>query len=245
DVLIETLVLPADKKEAYDKLEGDKVKNQFFADLLQERAKAAGTGDVHVLICKDPKRIQVGVTKDTAEKFPDSERDLLRDLLVARFKEDAADKGLIEAIAFIYDTLPALPIKDEAGFFSDAALNKANAAVRDIRRRFARDVLIETFNEVPPERAQGVDLQNPASRRKLFAAWAEDRQKSAKLDAISVLVCKNPMSLQVAVGPKTSAKFSNADRDKLAGILIGKFKAKEYDAGLMEGLASISAALKA
>src|SRR5260370_374313 len=146
DVLIETLTLPADKKEAFDKLEDATAKDEFFADLLQERAKAAGAAGVHVLICKDPKRVQVGVAEDTIKKFPASERDMLRDLLVSRFKEDAADKRLTEAVAFIYNTLPALPIQDRTQFFSPAALDKANAAVRDIRRRFARDVLIETFN---------------------------------------------------------------------------------------------------
>ena len=245
DVLIETMVLPADKKEAYEKLEDKRAKDQFFADLLQERAKAAGAGGVHVLICKDPKHIQVGVAEDTIKKFPASERDLLRDLLVKYFKFEGADEALNEAVAFIYGTLPALPIKDEGGFFSAAALDQANAGIRDIRRRFARDILIETFKDVPPERAKGVNLDDPVSRRKFFAAWAADRQKSAKLDAISLLVCKKPMSLQVAVGPKTKAKFSDADRDKLVGILIGKFKANDYDAGLAEGLTFISAALKA
>jgi uncharacterized membrane protein YgcG len=243
DVLIETFALAADKKEAYEKLEDAKAKDKFFADLLQERAKTAGAGGVQVLICKDPQRIQVGVAADTVKKFPASERDLLRNLLVERFPKDA-DKSLLEAVSFIQGTLPALAIKDDAGFFSPAGLDKGNAAVRDIRRRFARDVLIETFNEVPADLVKGINLEDAKVRRKFFTTWAIERQKANNLDAISLLVCKNPMSLQVAIGPETGKKFSIAERDKLVGIVLAKFKSKEYDAGLAAGLEAIAGALK-
>ena len=148
-----------------------------------------------------------------------------------------------EALEFIATALPALPIQDDGGFFSAAALEKGIAAIRDIRRRFHKDVLIETFPQLPADMAKGVDLNDKAARRKFFAAWAEGRQKAAGLDAISVLVCKAPMSLQVAVGPLSSAKFPAADRDKLVQRLVSRFSDKNYDGGLADALSFISETL--
>ena len=86
DVLVETFAaLPADKKEAFAKLDPEDVKGrgQFFADWLAERARAAGAGGVQVLICKDPPRIQIGVAQDSARNIRAADRDQLREMLAA------------------------------------------------------------------------------------------------------------------------------------------------------------------
>src|SRR5262249_22103672 len=98
----------------------------------------------------------------------------------------------------------------------------------------------ETYAELPPDRAKGVDLQDASARNKLFTAWAAERQKAAGIDGITVLVCKRPETLRVVTGPETAQKwFSASDRDKLAAILLAKLNAKEFDAGLEEGLSFI------
>jgi len=252
DVLIETVAtLPADKKEAYAKISPDdgKGRDQFFAEWQTQRAQTRNRGDskvdgVEVLICKEPPRIQIGVTPDALKHFGTADRDALRDLLVTRFKESAADKGLIESVTFVADTLPALTIKDDGGFFTGAGIDKGNAAIRDIRRRFHKDVLIETFAAVPAERANGVDLTDKASRRKLFSAWAEERQKAAGVDGISLLICKSPMSLQVATGPETGARFPADSRDKAVQLLIRRFNEKNFDGGLTDALALVAETLQ-
>src|SRR5262249_38302300 len=47
-------------------------------------------------------------------------------------------------------------VNDEAGFFSPAAVEKANDVIDEIRHKYHKDLLIETFKTVPSDQADRV-----------------------------------------------------------------------------------------
>ncbi len=245
DTIVETFAsLPAEKKEALANLEpgDDKGRSQLFADWQAERVKATGSPAIHVLLNKEPARLEIAVNEDTQKTFTDWP--LLRDLL-AMLVNDNADLALLQIAPFVRDSLAARAILDEGGFFSPEALTKGNAAIRALRRRFQVDLLLETFKEVPAERAKGIDLKDMVARGKLFAAWAGERQKTLGGGGIGILICRDPRALQVATDPVTNAgAFPAVERDELVKILLTNFRAENFDTGLAEGLEYVKKGLQ-
>ena len=62
-------------------------------------------------------------------------------------------------------------VKDDAGFFSPAAVKKANEVIRDIKDRLHKDVVIETFKTVPANKVDQVKEMNPQARNRFFEEW--------------------------------------------------------------------------
>ena len=120
-----------------------------------QSSKARG---IYIMICKQPGKLQIGLDDAIQTKaFTLSNRDELAKIMNEPFKAKQFDEGLFRGLDYIQATLaksvPVLAVEDEAGFFSPEAIDKANAAIRDIRRRYQKDVLVESFKEVPPSRA--------------------------------------------------------------------------------------------
>jgi hypothetical protein len=135
------------------------------------------------------------------------------------------------------------PIKDEAKLFSAEALDKANKKIKDIYRAARKDVVIETYAAVP----EGKKVpEEPKKKMEFFRDWARARTKELGVNGIYILISTNPRALYVQVDPVTRKKaFPAKDRKKLEQKLLGSFKEKKFDAGLLEGLDVIASALKA
>jgi uncharacterized membrane protein YgcG len=137
--------------------------------------------------------------------------------------------------------LPVLPrfggydgVRDDASFFSPAAVRDASAVIDRIRDDHKRDVLVETIPEVPQDLRD--DLQQKG-KAKFFADWAAARAKEHGISGVYILICKNPSHLQVAVGNVTQQElFTVADRDELARKLLARFRTKQFDQGLLDGV---------
>jgi uncharacterized membrane protein YgcG len=128
-------------------------------------------------------------------------------------------------------------VKDEAGFFSETAIRKANDAMRDIERRFHKDFVIETFRTPPDEQADKVRNMAKAERERFFNEWAVRRAREETVNGIYVLICKEPGHLEVEVGNKTRQEaFTLANRDHLRDLLAERFRDKEYDRGLLDAV---------
>ncbi len=127
-------------------------------------------------------------------------------------------------------------IKDEAKFFSAEAIKDANKQIREIARKYEKDLFIETVAAVPSAEIDRVKAMSPAERRKFFVNWATDRAEAAVVNGIYVFVCKDPTHIQVVVTPKARRDFDNAARDKLAVLLVREFRDKRYDDGLREAV---------
>ncbi len=126
-------------------------------------------------------------------------------------------------------------IRDEALFFSKDAIKKAEAEIKEIQRKYHEDVLIETFPTVPKEHE--AEAKNTETRERFFERWAEERAREASVNGISILITKTPGHLEVAVGNKTRARaFTMENRTRLRDIMLTKFKVKEDDAALLDGV---------
>jgi uncharacterized membrane protein YgcG len=240
DLLIETVAeIPADRKKDYK----PERKDEFFARWARENAREKKVAGIYVLICREPGHLQVDRVA-AGRAFSLVDRSKLRDLLVGRFKEKKFDEGLGEAVAFVAGRFKEHPdIQDEGGFFSADAVRKAREGIAELRRQFGKDLVIETFKEIPADRKKDY---KPADRRRFFDAWAKDRAKTLGVEGVYVLVCREPASLQVEVGQETRKKaFTMEDRNRLAEQLLKSFRERKYDEGLLEAVKLVEARLKA
>ncbi len=123
-------------------------------------------------------------------------------------------------------------IKDEGKFFSADAIKKANKQIREIARKYDRDLLIETFPTVPGGQAERVKAMSPEERGKFFLNWANDRAEAAVVHGVYILVCKDPAHLEVVITKKAKAVFDKEAFHSLRDLLLKNFRAKHYDEGL-------------
>jgi uncharacterized membrane protein YgcG len=101
DLLIDTVPAVPDDKAGL--LESNRT--QFFAHWAQERADAAGVNGVYILICADPRHVQVHVTPDARAAFSDRDREQLRKSLSRKLRSRAYDDALLDSVEFVRDRL--------------------------------------------------------------------------------------------------------------------------------------------
>ena len=146
---------------------------------------------------------------------------------------------LLGMLAFCGRSAAVAPeIKDEGKFFSADAVKKANKQIREIARKYDRDLLIETFAAVPGDQTERLKAMSREERDKFFLNWAQDRAEAAVVHGVYVLICKDPSHLEV-VGRTPSSKRmrvrSELDKqafEKLRDLLLKDFRDKHYDEGL-------------
>ena len=105
DVIVETIAtLTPDQVK---KLEEDKP-TKFFAKLTSDRSKEVGLNGVYILMCKKPQYLRMHMDPDTQKKmFTASNRTATIGKIVARFKEDEFDAGLLDGLKEIETILEA------------------------------------------------------------------------------------------------------------------------------------------
>lgn len=245
DLHIETFKgMPADLRDAVAQ-----DKKKALTDWAVRQAAKNKVDGIYVLVCKEPPHLEVLVDNASLKKvFAVKDRDNLRDLLLASFRDKNYDKGLADAVAFARERYeqnlgPVFPgtivnsVQDHAGFFSAPQLARTNAEIKEFAQRFKKDLVIETFANPPADKRQLLQGASAAEITKIFKTWLHDRAKEAKADGIFVLICKDPPRLQVEVSDATAAKaFTTKDRDQLVTLLVGHLKAKTYDKALDETL---------
>lgn len=85
-------------------------REEFFSNLVRDRARAAQLDGIYVLVMKEPPphrfRIQVGVGQATRQRaFTVSNRDELVRILQTAFRQDRYDEGLQNGISYVERTL--------------------------------------------------------------------------------------------------------------------------------------------
>ena len=105
DLNVETIAsVPADQRGALE-AQG---KDAFFEQWARERAKAMGTNGVYVLICMEPRHLQVEVgNKTLTREFTRADREALRIRLISQFKAQQYDAGIIDAANFVLERMDA------------------------------------------------------------------------------------------------------------------------------------------
>lgn len=131
-------------------------------------------------------------------------------------------------------------VRDNAGLFSPAAVQQADAAIQKIRRELLKDLLIETFPAVPENKKADYER----NREEFFTSFVRERAQAARLNGIYVLMMKEAppykLRIQVAMGEATRQRaFLASDRDQLVRLLQTKFREEKYDDGLKEAVAMV------
>src|SRR5262249_23621441 len=91
-------------REGFDKVDRNdsKAYAQFFIDWALDRARAEKVNGIYTLIVKKPGRLQVIVGQETRKKaFTLDDRDKLVSLMLADFKNNQFDEGLLGGLDFI------------------------------------------------------------------------------------------------------------------------------------------------
>jgi uncharacterized cupredoxin-like copper-binding protein len=166
---------------------------------------------------------------------------------------------LLLALVWLTAPRPALavyppPAKDGGMFFKPETIQKADKKIRSIYQNYRKDVIVETFLAVPPalEKKFRADHKitsatlTRAETAELFDTWAKQREEELGLNGVYILICKKPGHIHVGIDAETRKKaLPIKDRDKLAAMVLEKFKAGNFDAGLLAGIEFVESALKA
>ncbi len=136
-------------------------------------------------------------------------------------------------------------IKDEAKFFSAEAVKQANKQIRDLARKYGKDLLVETLPAVPTDQAAKVKAMSTEEREKFFHNWAADRAEAAVVNGVYILVVKDPPHLEIEITAKARSSFTKEQFDKLRGALLGRFRNKQFDEGLQEAIQTVGERLAA
>src|SRR5262245_64272980 len=80
-------------------------------------------------------------------------------------------------------------VTDKGDFFSPEAVARANKRIDKVKEETKRDLVIETFKEIPEERKKDFDEKKKAE---FFHRWARERAKDLKLTGVYILLCKEP-----------------------------------------------------
>ena len=135
-------------------------------------------------------------------------------------------------------------VRDDAHFFKPETVTKANEQIREIKQKFKKDLLIETFPSVPEGKEEEATSKDLDVKKRFFATWARQRARDARITGIYVLITRKPGHIQVEVGNNTEKVFPRTDRDRLAKMLIDYFKKEDYDKGLLEGIRFVRSILQ-
>ena len=131
-------------------------------------------------------------------------------------------------------------VKDAADYFSESAEKQASELIERIRQTHGKDVVVETVPAVP-----GAPAPGPA-REEFFQNEVSRRGKEAGVNGVYILVSRKPESFYVGVDPATQERaFTLKDRGRVRDQLLSRFKAKDFDGGIVSALQSIDQTLAA
>lgn len=143
--------------------------------------------------------------------------------------------ALVLAFVLAFASSSSAQVKDDASFFSAAAVAEAKEGIQQIKQTFKKDFVVETYLKAPSKDFKAKD----------FEAFAEKRAETLKVDGIYLFIVKEKGHLEVVVDPKTIMKaFPVADRTQMRNLLLAKFKDKEFDKGLTGAVAFARARLE-
>lgn len=142
--------------------------------------------------------------------------------------------------AFIVCTVLAAPIlasaadiSDEAGFFSPAAIERANASIREMEKKSGHDIRIETHATVPKDKVDAVAKMDRSERQVFMDRWVHERAKAVKETGALVLICKDPARVETWFSDRlANSGMTKTDRQSVIDAAINGMKSKDYDAAL-------------
>src|SRR4051794_40599261 len=147
--------------------------------------------------------------------------------------------GLVLAL-LAYAPAARADVRDAASFFSADGVRQADELIGQIRQRHGKDVIVETVPSLPDAPADAT------ARERYFQDETARRGKAAGVSGLYILISRNPSSLYAGVDPATQKNlFTLEDRGRLKDLLIQRFKAKDFDGGLLAGLRMVDQTMAA
>src|SRR5438552_2334253 len=86
--------------------------------------------------------------------------------------------------------LAAPGVHDQAGFFSQEAIHKADAVIQEIKKRHQKDLLIETFKSPPEGKEELATSKDREVKDRFFGQWARKNAEDANVNGIYILICR-------------------------------------------------------
>lgn len=126
-------------------------------------------------------------------------------------------------------------VKDSAGLFSPVAVNEANEVIKQIKRDFQKDLIIETYQGLPADRLdQFKKLKTQAAKNEFINKWAKEKSDEISFQGVYVLICNEPK--RVLVISDSAMTFSYLEQRDVSKLLIKTFKEKDFNKGLIEAV---------
>lgn len=129
---------------------------------------------------------------------------------------------------------PAHGVRDDAHFFSADTVTQADQIINNIRSTHRLDVLVVTVQQVPADQQSELHSKGEAT---FYSDWAKTIGTENGGPGLVVLMTREPGHVQVALGSVAQrAGLTIGDRNQLSRDLLGAFRQKKFDAGLLDGL---------
>jgi uncharacterized membrane protein YgcG len=107
DLLIETFAtIPGEQAERVKALSPEE-RAKFFHNWATDRAEAAVVHGVYILVCKEPRFLEIVFTSRGRAAFDRPAFEKLRAMLVKAFREQHYDEGLLSAVQFVRERFAA------------------------------------------------------------------------------------------------------------------------------------------
>ena len=106
---------------------------------------------------------------------------------------------------------------DTAGVFSPSTVSRVNFKLSELKSKYNKELVIETFEELNGVKAESLALE---------------KAKEKKVNGIYILISKKEKRIVIEVGNKTKSLFGNYEISTLKAKFIEEFKAKNFDRGL-------------
>jgi uncharacterized membrane protein YgcG len=128
-------------------------------------------------------------------------------------------------------------VRDNGKFFDADTIAKANAVIKRIEEKYKKDVVVETFAEIPPDVKTKFNY-TPETRDAFYHKWRDSLAEQAGVNGIIVIIAKDQgkTHIEVAAGGETLKRdFTPHDVEKLTDILAVGFS-KDPNSRLIDGL---------
>ncbi len=140
---------------------------------------------------------------------------------------------------------------DKGEFFSADAVKKANQRIDEVKRKHKKDLVIETYKDVPEDirdeykkEKEKKDRNEKHGIQTLFTRWGQTRFK--RIDGVYIFLIKEASWVQVLVGDDTKKRaFTEDERDRLGHRLMILLKEKDNDKALEEAVDRVTSAYEA
>jgi TPM domain len=125
------------------------------------------------------------------------------------------------------------PIRDEAELFRADTLAKAEQQIGEIRRKYDRNLFVETVKSVPPSQRKWFHFLGTRQVNRILEEQARKLADESSADGIYVVICNDPKDIHVVVRPADDSLFTPRDGETLRRSIVRGFKDNDADQALL------------